>query len=118
MTVVRIGGDEAPWGHDEDAAPEPDPAIEIGPGSPLVIVTWHDAWFDFDEVDPEEARTDYLVTTVGFLARRGPRFISIAQERLPEGDGFRAITHIPLSVVESIASLRVPEAEERDRAVP
>ena len=75
------------------------------PEFPLVLVTWRDAWFDFDEPDPEDARADYLVSTVGFLVRSGPRFVSVAQEVLPDGDGFRAVTHIPVAVVEAIAQL-------------
>jgi hypothetical protein len=75
------------------------------PEFPLVLVTWRDAWFDFEEPDPEDVRADYLVNTVGYLVRRGPRFLSVAQEILPDGDGFRAVTHIPVAVVETIASL-------------
>jgi hypothetical protein len=48
------------------------------------------------------------VSTVGFLVRRGPRFVSVAQEILPDGDGFRAVTHIPVAVVEKISPLRGP----------
>jgi hypothetical protein len=83
-----------------------------GPECPLVLVTWRDAWFDFDEPDPEEARADYLVRTVGFLVRRTPQFVSIAQEVLPDGDGFRAVTHIPVAVVESIGGLLGPDIGE------
>jgi hypothetical protein len=80
-------------------------------------VTWRDAWFDFDEPDPQDARADYLVSTVGFLVRRGPRFVSVAQEVLPDGDGFRAVTHIPVAVVEKISPLREPgEAGVNDLA--
>jgi hypothetical protein len=102
---VRIGGGDTPWDPSEDAidgAPD-------RPSLPLVLVTWRDAWFDFDEVDPEDARSDYLVTTVGFLVRQGPRFLSIAQEVLPDGDGYRAVTHIPVSVVGSLTTLREHE---------
>jgi hypothetical protein len=72
---------------------------------PLVLVTWHDAWFDFEESDPQDCRPDYLVRTVGFLVNEGPRFLSIAQEILPDGDGFRAVTHIPRSIVEEVTTL-------------
>ncbi len=72
---------------------------------PLVLVTWHDAFFDFDQSTPEDCRSDYLVRTVGFLVHEGPRFVSVAQEVLPDGEGFRAVTHIPRSIVESIVSL-------------
>ena len=114
MEVVPIGGGDA--GVDQ----EPD-GLALGPAEklaesiedltdppefPLVLVTWRDAWFDFEEPDPEDVRADYLVNTVGYLVRRGPRFLSVAQELLPDGDGFRAVTHIPVAVVETIASLR------------
>jgi hypothetical protein len=72
---------------------------------PLVMVTWHDAWFDFDQTSPEDCRPDYLVHTVGFLLSEGPRFISVAQEMLPDGDGFRAVTHIPVAIIERVTTL-------------
>lgn len=100
MEVVQIGGDPGAEGHAALAVAGEEPEF------PLVLVTWRDAWFDFDEPDPEDARVDYLVTTVGFLVRRGPRFVSVAQELLPDGDGFRAVTHIPVAVVEAISPLR------------
>lgn len=115
MTVVRIGGDEGSWAQDpETSSTGPDDHIAMGS---LVLVTWRDAWFDFDQLDAEDARSDYLVTTVGFLVRHGPRFVSIAQEILPDGDGFRAITHIPVSVVETMSPLHGPDdLEMRDQA--
>ena len=119
MDVVRISGgdvgwDQGPNGPAGEPAQTTDPVESIGDPTefPLVLVTWRDAWFDFDEPDPEEARADYLVRTVGFLVRRTPRFVSIAQEVLPDGDGFRAVTHIPVAVVESIAGLLRPDIGE------
>ena len=77
----------------------------------LVLVEWLDAWFDLEE-DPEEPpRDDYVVRTVGFLVRSGA-VVSVAQERLPDGEGFRAITHIPGGMVRSIVPLSVPDARE------
>ena len=74
---------------------------------------------EFDEPDPDDVRGDYLVTTVGFLVRQGPRFVSIAQEILPEDDGFRAVTHIPTAVVQKISPLQEPgETVVSDLAVP
>lgn len=113
MEVVPIGGGDAGWGQDPDASaigPAESLAESVEdptapPEFPLVLVTWRDAWFDFEEPDPEDVRADYLVNTVGYLVRRGPRFVSVAQEILPDGDGFRAVTHIPVAVVETIASL-------------
>jgi hypothetical protein len=77
-------------------------SLSEAPDYPLVFVEWHDAWFDFDLAGPEDARTDYLVRTVGFLVADGPKFVSLAQEVLPDGDGFRAVTHIPLPIVERL----------------
>jgi hypothetical protein len=77
---------------------------------PLVLVTWHDAFFDFDQSTPEDCRSDYLVRTVGFLVHEGPRFVSVAQEVLPDGEGFRAVTHIPRSIAESIVPLHAAPA--------
>lgn len=71
---------------------------------PLVSVRWLDAWFDVDLEDEEAARDDYPVVTVGFLLRAGP-IVSIAQEILPDGDGFRAVTHIPRQLVVAIDRL-------------
>lgn len=70
----------------------------------LVLVRWHDAWFDLEQ--PTGGwRDDYLVQTVGFLVREGPDVISVAQELLPWRDGFRAVTHIPYGIVESVTTL-------------
>jgi hypothetical protein len=121
VEVVRIGGGDPGWDEGRQAAqgvePSESPADPLG--FPLVLVTWRDAWFDFEEPDPEDARADYLVSTVGFLMRRGPRFVSVAQEVLPDGDGFRAVTHIPVAVVERISPLHEPdEAAVSDLAAP
>lgn len=75
------------------------------PDYPLVMVTWHDAYFELDQESADDCRPDYLVHTVGFLVSDGPRFVSVAQEVLPDGDGFRAVTHVPTSIVERIVPL-------------
>jgi len=105
VEVVPIGSGNGGW--DEGLAPRVGAPLDptSDDGFPLVLVTWRDAWFDFDAADPEDARPDYLVQTVGFLVREGPRFVSIAQELLPDGDGFRAVTHVPVAVVEAISPL-------------
>lgn len=108
MRVVRVSSHEA-----LDAAPAavPDEAEFLSADDyPLVLVTWHDAFFDFDQAAPEDGRADYLVRTVGFLVHEGPRFVSVAQEILPDDEGFRAVTHIPRSVIEEIASLHARSA--------
>ena len=120
MEVVRIGGGDVGWDQGPDGQGVEAPENSADPQEfPLVLVTWRDAWFDFEELDPEDARADYLVSTVGFLVQRGPRFVSVAQEVLPDGDGFRAVTHIPLAVVEKISLLHQPdEAAVSDLAAP
>jgi hypothetical protein len=83
-----------PNGHPESVTiSEP---IHLSPGD-LLAVTWRDAWFDFDG---NSERDDYLVRTVGFLVKDGPKFLSLAQEVLPDGDGYRAVTHVPLVCIE------------------
>ncbi len=84
------------------------------PHYPLAIVEWHDAWFDLDLESPDGCRQDYLVHTVGFLVSEGPRFVSLAQEILPDGEGLRAVTHIPLPIVERVILLE-RSAESFDR---
>ena len=112
MEVVRIGGGDAGWEQEPDSQETGAAASLAEPAEfPLVLVTWRDAWFDFDEPDPQDARSDYLVNTAGYLVRRGPRFVSVAQEVLPDGDGFRAVTHIPVVVVEKISPLHEPDEE-------
>jgi hypothetical protein len=88
-------------------------------GLRLVLVRWHDAWFDFEH-GTSDWRDDYLVETVGFLVRQDPGVISLAQELLPGRDGFRAVTHIPTGVVESIITLAHDDGAGRraaDRAL-
>jgi hypothetical protein len=101
--------------HAEGIRPADGPEDDLDPSFPIVLVTWHDAWFDFDQQDPEDCRSDYVVRTVGFLVGDGPMFVSVAQEVLPDGDGFRAVTHIPLSIIEKVTLL---ESEQDLRAEP
>jgi hypothetical protein len=109
VRVVRVNNERfgVPSQERLDDAGSPDEfgAADPLPQYPIVLVTWHDAWFDFDQQDPEDCRADYLVRTVGFLVDDGPRFVSVAQEVLPDGDGFRAVTHIPRSIIEHVMDL-------------
>jgi hypothetical protein len=96
--------------------PTPGPLSQLPPGPPqypLAMVEWHDAWFDLDLENPDDRRQDYLVRTVGFLVSEGPRFVSLAQEILPDGEGLRAVTHIPLPIVERV--IRLERSAEPDR---
>lgn len=111
MRVLRVDfdGERAGSAGYSDHVPAPEAEGEPDLTYPLVLVTWRDAFFDFDQKEAEDCRPDYLVHTVGFLLSDGPKFVSLAQEVLPDGDGFRAVTHIPLSIVESVAPLVLDE---------
>jgi hypothetical protein len=100
MRVVKI---------DQATEQFPDPQVELDQlqlEHPLVLVTWRDAYFDFDQSSIDDIRPDYLVHTAGFLLAEGPVFVSLAQEILPDGDGYRAVTHIPLAIVEQVVRLQ------------
>ena len=106
MQVVREDGFEALASLDDKAAPATLQRLETDAERyPLVVAEWHDAWFDFEETTLDDLRLDYLVQTVGFLVSEGPRFVTLAQEILPDGEGFRAVTHIPLPAVERLVRL-------------
>jgi len=72
-------------------------------GELIILVRWHDAWFDVDH--EAEPRTDYLVETVGYEIGADDRYLHVAAERLPDGEGWRAITHIPVVCIEEIVRL-------------
>lgn len=103
MQALRVDGLERMPLVNRDASDEA-PAL-AGVGYPLALVEWHDAWFDHDQLTTEDRRADYLVRTVGFLIDEGPRVISVAHELLPDGEGFRAVTHVPVAVVERIVPI-------------
>src|SRR3954454_5055130 len=99
MRVVKI-----------DQGGESDPQIELDRiqlEHPTVLVVWRDAFFDFDQSDAEDIRPDYLVHTVGLLVAEGPRFVSLEQEILPDGDGVRALTYAPVSIVEGLQRIDI-----------
>ena len=97
----RIGGDDTAW----------EPPRTRSTGCPidccnrLVLVTWRDAWFDFDEVDPEDARSDYLVTTVGFPRDRASSSSRSPRRSSPTATGTGPSRTSP-SVVGSVTALR------------
>ena len=72
----------------------------------LQIVTWRDAYFDTDM--PDKPRKDYLVQTAGWVKRRG-KFLVVYSEKLPDKEGWRAITHIP---IENVVRRRTLKEEE------
>jgi len=75
---------------------------------PLVVVHWLDAWYDPGEQTSEDWRDEYEIRTVGYLVREEAGVISIAQEVLPDGEGFRSVTHVPRPMVLRIERL-LPE---------
>lgn len=81
---------------------------------PVVVVVWHDSWFDFSLPDAAAARDDYIVLTVGYLIAETPTRISVAQEVLPEDDGYRAVTHIRRCDIETVTPLQELVEELRD----
>ncbi|HET8525283.1 MAG TPA: hypothetical protein VFM81_01455 [Actinomycetota bacterium] len=107
MQALRVSGIDRvsrPNGTDPSGRLDDAPDL-VGVEYPLALVEWHDAWFDHDQLTIGDRRSDYVVRTVGFLIDEGPRVVSVAQELLPEGEGFRAVTHIPVAVVERIVRI-------------
>ena len=107
MQALRVNGiDRFPClNHTDPSERLDDVAALVGVEYLLALVEWHDAWFDHDQPTIGDRRADYLVRTVGFLIDEGPRVVSLAQEVLPDGEGFRAVTHIPAAVVERIVRI-------------
>jgi hypothetical protein len=107
MRVLKVGDGSLVQSLPPEAPVEDDEPFvaEVTPAHPLVLIRWQDAWFDADQQDAEDWRSEYLVQTVGFVVRQEPDLVSIAQELLPEGDGYRAVTHIPRGMIESMTPL-------------
>jgi len=76
----------------------------------IVRVDWLDAWEDTGPIQEKDWRDTYPVTTYGILVRLGET-VTIAAEALPEGDGYRGVTHVPVGVV-----IRIVVLEECDGA--
>lgn len=74
-----------------------DGALVVPRVGAIVRLQWRDAYFEVDE--PEEERDDYLVYTFGEVIKITDKFLHIASEVLPEYDGHRAITAIPLTEI-------------------
>jgi hypothetical protein len=72
---------------------------------PIVRIEWHDAWFDYELEQPSLISPDYLVSTVGFLIAETTRVVSVAAEVLPDGGGYRAVTHIQRVLIDRIVPL-------------
>src|SRR4051794_18670114 len=117
MRVLKVGDGTMIQPQPEVAASADAPLAEVpsdvAAAHPLVLVRWQDAWFDADQQDDEDWRNDYLVQTVGFVVRQEPDLVSVAQELLPEGDGYRAVTHIPRGMIVSMMPLTNLRRSER-----
>jgi hypothetical protein len=117
MRVLQVGDGTMIQPQPEVAASADGELADVPPGiaptHPLVLVRWQDAWFDADQQDEEDWRDDYLVQTVGFVVRQEPDLVSVAQEVLPEGDGYRAVTHIPRGMIVSMMPLTNSRRPER-----
>ena len=120
MRVLKVGDGTMIQPQPEVAASADAPLTEVpsevAAAHPLVLVRWQDAWFDADQQDAEDWRNDYLVQTVGFVVRQEPDLVSVAQELLPEGDGYRAVTHIPRGMIVSMMPLTNLRRERRAEA--
>jgi hypothetical protein len=99
-------------------AAAPIPGLLSPHSYPLVLVHWLDAWYDPDEQSHEDWRADYPVQTVGYLVRDDHTVISIAQEVLPDDEGFRAVTHIPRAMVQQITRLALELPSDGPSARP
>ena len=100
------------------APPSPQPDLLAPHTYPLVLVHWLDAWYDPDEQTVDDWRADYPVQTVGYLVRDEGAVISIAQEVLPDDEGFRAVTHIPRGMVQQITRLALAVPQNGSSALP
>lgn len=69
---------------------------------PLELVYWRDAHFSFND---DEDGPDYICATAGFVTKDG-RFLKVLSEKLPDGDGYRSATRIPIENVVRRAPLR------------
>ena len=116
MRVLKVGDGTMIQPQPEVAPSTDSEPADVAPSHPLVLVRWQDAWFDADQQDAEDWRSDYLVQTVGFVVRQEPDLVSVAQELLPEGDGYRAVTHIPRGMIVSMMPLTNIRRERRAEA--
>ena len=116
MRVLKVGDGTMIQPQPEVATSTDTEPADVAPSHPLVLVRWQDAWFDADQQDAEDWRNDYLVQTVGFVVRQEPDLVSVAQELLPEGDGYRAVTHIPRGMIVSMMPLTNLRRERRAEA--
>lgn len=76
------------------------------PTQPMVQVVWRDAFHEFDVSDIEDLRDEYEVHTIGFLLAEDDKWVTIAQEILPDGNGYRGVSRIPQKIVIRLRQLK------------
>jgi hypothetical protein len=69
----------------------------------VVVVLWRDAFYDYEVRDG--MRAEFLVRTVGYLIDGDGPFVHLASEILPEGDGYRGVTHVPTHAIHALMVL-------------
>lgn len=74
----------------------------------LVIVTWRDAYGTADVAHATD-HAPVLVQTVGWLLCKDGKGLSVANERLADGQ-FRGNTFIPADMLKGIKTIRTKEA--------
>lgn len=68
-----------------------------------MLVEWRDAYHDFEWPDINiRIFRDYIVKTNGFYVCHDKTWLHLTMEILPEGDGLRGYTHIPLVLLQTI----------------
>lgn len=72
-----------------------------------LVVEWRDAFHDYDHVGGDPFRKEYLVKTTGFYVSHDDVWLHFAMEVLPDGDGLRGVSHIPLAIVQTINGEKV-----------
>ena len=75
---------------------------------PLSLVDWHDAHADHGWVDRGDIDTEpRLVRSVGWVLENVKRgHLTLAQSWDPDTDSWDALLHIPICMVQTVASLR------------
>ena len=67
----------------------------------LELVRWRDAHYSFDGFD-DDGEEDYILELVGWTETKG-RWLQVESEHLPNDDGARCVTRIPMeNVIERI----------------
>jgi len=74
------------------------------PEHSLAVVTWLDATFDLDS-EPKLL----TLSTVGFIIKQTPEFITIAGEGSDKLDYFRSFTTIPAGMILAVRRLQPAE---------